>query len=389
MHLLFLNYEFPPVGGGAAYASLATARELVLLGHSVDFLTTATADAANDAETDGVRVFRVRSYRRGVHDIGLAGALSFVCAAALRLPAISRRTSYDAYHYYFGLPTGLLSCLPGVHRHRPYVISLRGSDVPGYDKKLAWYHRAMLPITRRIWRGAHQVVANSQALRSLALESVPDVAIDVIANGAELLDSNRTGRDGRSGLRLLAVSRLIARKGLDTLIRAVAESRDSSVSLDIAGDGPDSRQLKRLARACGVAEQIRFHGFVNRAALTGLYRQSDAFVLTSLSESCSMSLLEAMGAGMSIIATRVGGTVELVEHGRNGLLVGADNVSELAAAICTLNGDPAMRERFSTANRSLARERFSWRAVAVAYQKVFQDVVARAPVRQDCVRSDR
>lgn len=376
IRLLFLNYEFPPVGGGAAYASLATARELVSMGHSVDFLTTATSGAADDAEIEGVRVYRVRSYRRGVHEVGLPGAFSFICAAAARLPAISRRGSYDVYHYYFGLPTGVLSRLPGPHQRRPYVISLRGSDVPGYDPKLAWYHSAMLPITRRIWRGAHRVVANSHALRSLALGSAPDMAIDVILNGTDLSPWNGT-RGGGSGLRVLAVSRLIARKGLDVLIKAIDRLRAEPFSLDIAGDGPDRALLEQLARSCGVADRVRFHGFMDRPALASLYEQADIFVLASLAESCSMALLEAMGWGLPIIATRVGGTPELIDHGSNGLLISADDVDALTTAIRELAHDAARRERFTAANRVLARERFSWRSVAEAYQGIFQDAVER------------
>ena len=82
MRLLFVNYEFPPVGGGAAYASLATARELVAMGHRVDFLTAAMPDTQSDQELDGVHVLRVRCHRR------------------------------------------------------PYIISLRGSDVLGYTPNL-------------------------------------------------------------------------------------------------------------------------------------------------------------------------------------------------------------------------------------------------------------
>jgi hypothetical protein len=119
MRLLFVNYEFPPVGGGAAYASLATARELVAMGHRVDFLTAATPGARQDEDIDGVKVLRVRCHRRSVHDIGLMGALSFVAFAAPRLRTLAKRNRYDAIHYYFGLPTGLLSLVPGAHRRRP------------------------------------------------------------------------------------------------------------------------------------------------------------------------------------------------------------------------------------------------------------------------------
>jgi glycosyltransferase involved in cell wall biosynthesis len=375
MRLLFVNYEFPPVGGGAAYASLATARELVAMGHRVDFLTAATPGASRDHEIDGVRVFRVRCYRRGVHDIGILGALTFVAFAAPRLRALARENHYDVCHYYFGLPTGLLSCVPGAHRDRPYIISLRGSDVPGYSVNLRRYHRFLLPITRRIWHRAHRVLANSQDLRRLAQASVPAVRIDVILNGAATSSAARSPRAPGAPVRVLTVSRLIERKGLDTLIKAVALSSDRTLHLDIAGEGPEGAVLQRLARSCGVADRVRFLGFVDRLRLSSLYAHIDMFALVSRAESCSMAMLEAMAAGLPVIATRVGGNVELIQHERNGLLVDPGNVETLARALSALAADPQQRLRFGACNRALVEQRFGWRAVAQRYESVFRETV--------------
>jgi glycosyltransferase involved in cell wall biosynthesis len=373
LRLLFINYEFPPVGGGAAQASLATARELVALGHRVDFLTIATNSNEGDDEIDGIRVYRVRAHRRGVHESGLIGAFTFICLAAARLRKLARLNRYDAYHYYFALPTGLLSRVPGPHRSRPYVVSLRGSDVPGYETALARHHQLLLPITTRIWRDAYRVVANSHDLRRLALRSMPELSIDVISNGATLQARAANSKAGRKSVRIVAVSRLIVRKGLDTLIEALSRLRGEAVSLDIAGEGPLSETLRELARSHGIADRVRFHGFLDRASLDSLLADADVFVLTSVAESCSMALLEAMAAGLPLIATRVGGTSELVEHGTNGLLIDAQNVDELSAALRTLVRDPAQRQRFGAANLALVRDRFSWRTVARKYEAIFQE----------------
>jgi glycosyltransferase involved in cell wall biosynthesis len=372
MRLLFVNYEFPPFGGGAAYASIATARELVSMGHQVDFLTTASRGKTITEVIDGVQVHRVRSYRRGVHDSGVLGALSFVALAARHLRLLARENHYDAYHYYFGLPTGLLSLVPGAHRRRPYLVSLRGSDVPGYDPALAWLHRLMRPITCRIWRDAYRVVANSQALRALALVSASRLSIEVISNGAAEIAVIPSSRRTGTGLRVLTVSRLIVRKGLDTLIIALARSQHPDLSLDIAGDGPIRASLERLAVSIGVADRVRFHGFLDPGNLARLRAQADIFVLASVAESCSMALLEAMAAGLPLIATKVGGTIELVEHGYNGLLVDPHSVDALVAALETLARDPEQRKRFSAANRLLVRERFSWNSIARQYESLFE-----------------
>jgi glycosyltransferase involved in cell wall biosynthesis len=370
--LLFLNYEFPPVGGGAAQASLATSKELAALGHRVDFLTISTEGSCADHDIDGVRVRPVRGYRRGLHDVSMTGALSFLSAAGRRLPQLAREQNYDLYHYYFGLPTGLLRFVPGPHRDRPYVVSLRGSDVPGYDQRLATYHRVMMPITRRIWHNAAHVVANSDGLRRLALASLPQQTIDVIRNGVDVPASPERPNRTQDPVRILIVSRLIDRKGINVLLQAFARLNGTEVSLDIAGDGPARQRLEDMARTCGVADRVRFHGFTARSALESLYRQSDIFVLTSLAESCSMALLEAMAAGLPVVATDVGGNPELVEHGANGLLVRPDDVDDLASAIGALLQDPARRRRFGATSRERAIHSHSWRSVAERYEALFE-----------------
>jgi glycogen synthase len=373
MRLLFVNYEFPPIGGGGAYASLAIAREFIVMGHEIDFLTAGSRGETYFEDIDGIRVSRVNAYRRGVHDAGMLGALSFIALATAQLRSLARQNHYDAYLYYFGLPTGLLSLLPGVHRERPYVISLRGSDVPGYEPTLTRKHQMLRPVTRRIWRRAYRVVANSHALRKLALSWFPETSIDVISNGADLPVAFPTRKAMGAGMRVLTVSRLIARKGLETLIMALARLQREDLSLDIAGEGPSRDALMHLALSCGVADRVRFHGFVDHGSLASLYAAADIFVLASVAESCSMALLEAMAAGLPVIATRVGGTVELVEHGSNGLLIAAQSVDELSAALRTLIHDRPQRERFAAANRRLTRERFSWRAVARRYETIFSE----------------
>jgi glycosyltransferase involved in cell wall biosynthesis len=351
------------------------AREFVSIGHEVDFLTVATPGRETDEELDGIRIFRVRCHRRSVHHAGFLGALGFVFSAAPRLRALAKQYRYDAYHYYFGLPTGLLTQVPGEHRSKPYIVSLRGSDVPGYDRQLSVLHRLMLPITRRIWGGAHRVIANSDDLRKLAQAVMPGLRVDVVPNGATSSALSQGPNESDSGLRILTVSRLIGRKGVDTLIRALAKSNDPRLSLDVAGAGPKQAALRRLADSYGLAERVRFHGYADRTVLAALYARASVFVLMSRAESCSMALLEAMAANLPVIASKVGGNVELVQHDVNGLLVEADDVDGLARSLVRLADDPPLRARLVAATRSLIESKLGWSVAARAYEAILKQAV--------------
>ena len=175
--LLMLNYEFPPAGGGAGNATLQIGRQLAAMGISVHVLTALIEGEQDGARLHGMTVWRVSSWRKTVHDCGLRGAYTWAALAALKRMELHRRFSYDLEHFFFSLPTGILTMLPRPSRRKtPYVVSLRGSDVPGYDpfnRKLVRMHEILKPVTLRIWRNAGRVVALSEALKDIAHCAAP------------------------------------------------------------------------------------------------------------------------------------------------------------------------------------------------------------------------
>ena len=169
LRVLLLNYEYPPLGGGAGVASAALAEHLAARGVVVDVLTSRPAGARDADIVDGMgcviasptlTLYRVWSRRRGVHQAGFFGAGSYLLAAVPVARRLMRRHRYDIVHIFFSLPTGaLIPALP--LGDTPVLVSLRGSDVPGYDERnprLVFAHRVLHPLTRWIWRRASRVV---------------------------------------------------------------------------------------------------------------------------------------------------------------------------------------------------------------------------------------
>ncbi len=140
MRVLLLNYEYPPLGGGAGVATQALARGLASRGVTVDVVTAGARDECGSevlwdghAATEGLlTVYRVKSSRTGVHEAGMGGAFSYLRSALPLIRARMRDEHYDIVHVFFSLPTGAL--LPFLSLgDTPVIVSLRGSDVPGYD----------------------------------------------------------------------------------------------------------------------------------------------------------------------------------------------------------------------------------------------------------------
>lgn len=386
LKVLFLNYEFPPSGGGAGNATYYTALELSRRGHKVDVLTARLPNQSGLDSVESMTVHRVYSHRRGVHESGLFGAAAYLATAFRRLRHLARANDYDVYHFYFGMPTGMLSFYVRSVLKKPYIISLRGSDVPGYDTG-TWYlqplHFALRPLSRTIWSGAAAVVAISGHLRALATLTTPKLDMDIIGNAVDTdLFPAKPPSPQREGLRLICVCRLIKRKGIRFLIEAMRQLDNDPITLDIVGTGDLEKEIAALVAASGVGHKITLTGYVPRECLAERYHAADIFVLPSLSESFGQVLLEAMSCGLPIIASRVGGIPETVEHGVNGLLVEAGNAESLAAAIRKLAADRPTLSKMGNRNAEMARTRFTWRSVADRYEQTYIEALGGEPAKK-------
>jgi glycosyltransferase involved in cell wall biosynthesis len=379
MKVLLLNYEFPPAGGGAGYATRNIARCLRGMGVEADVLTARIQGEVDGGEFEGVPVHRVASWRKGLHDCGLRGAWTYVLAAAFKRRKLHAQNHYDLEHFFFSLPTGLLSLLPGAPRSVPSVVSIRGSDVPGYDpfnRKIEIIHSITKPITRRIWKKAGKVVSLSEALAGIAKNTLPDLDYGVIPNGInEVHFSPPESREEAPRLRLVTVARLLKRKGIGVIIEACAKPEPLPVELTIVGTGPHEETLRANVDAMGIGDRVRFMGYVPNDELPELYRTMDVFVLPSETESFGLVFTEAMSCELPILASDVGGIPETVRHGIDGLLCPPGCPELLRANIEWMIENPDGRIGMGKSGRSRILERYTWNKVAKRYLDTYKAVL--------------
>jgi glycosyltransferase involved in cell wall biosynthesis len=382
MRVLLLNYEFPPIGGGAGFATANIARALVELGIDAEVLTSRINGEEDGALLDGVPVHRAKSWRIDVHDCGLRGAYTYLLTAAFKRWKLHARRHYDIEHYFFSMPTGLLTLLPDVKKATPYIVSLRGSDVPGYDPlntKVERIHGLMKPITRRIWRRASRVVALSDALADTANRTDPELDIDVIPNGIDTdqfspSDQSERRRSG-ARVRLITVARLLERKGIQTILEACSHPTLLPVELQIVGTGPYEATLRQMVKDLGLADRVTFLGFVPNDALPAYYRRSDIFVLPSETESFGLVFAEAMSCGLPIAASNVGGIPETVRDGIDGLLCPPGDSKSLRKNIQRLISNIDERREMSSSQRQRILRHYPWEHIAARYADVYRSVL--------------
>jgi glycogen synthase len=231
--------------------------------------------------------------------------------------------------------------------------------------------------------GAHAVIAlTPTTARLLRGDGIPAGRVRVIPPGYDpTLFAAAPADDPFPGLprpRVAYLGRLAPQKDVGTLLAAFARL-PADLQLLLVGDGPDRAALQRRAQRCG--GRVHFTGFVPHAQVPAVLSHVDLLVLPSLYEDLSSALIEAMATGLPVVASRVGGTADLVRHGVNGLLVAPRDAGALAAAISQVLADPAAAARMSAAARHTAAG-YAWPGLARQVLKVYQQVTTPAAAAQ-------
>ena len=270
----------------------------------------------------------------------------------------------------------------------PYIVSLRGGDVPGFMPTQLWfYHRVTARLIRFLWKGAQSVVANSEGLKRLALNTGRGLDIEMIPNGVDSSFFSLTlpphkvaplwGQGGGEkpnppAFRLMTAGRLTEQKGIDTLLQAFAKMKphlQKPVQLWIVGDGPLRSSLEDLTAYLGIRDDVFFLGWRDRETLKTFYSSVDLFVLPSNDEGMPNVVLEAMAMGLPVVATNVAGTRELICEGKNGYLVPPKNPSALAEILIQLIHREDLLSEMARHSSVLARN-YDWKTVALEYLRL-------------------
>jgi glycosyltransferase involved in cell wall biosynthesis len=373
VRVLMLCYEYPPFGGGIAVACSYLLAELALTDEvEVDLVTSGTQPQLERVDlAPHVRIHRLPVAKTDARFWRAREIAEWLWRALPYAGALARRQPFDIAHCWAAWPSGIVGWR--LRARMPYIVSLRGSDVPGYNERLRWLDPIVFrPFVRRIWRDAAHVSALSADLRALAWRTEPGLAIDVIPNGVDTRRFTPVGRGERNDI--LFAGRLIRRKGVAHLLESYAGLGDlpHRPRLLIAGDGPERAALEALSRRLGIAENVAFLGHLERDRLARVYGEAGIFVLPSLAEALSNAVPEAMASGQAIITTATGAREVLQD---NGLVVPPGDSAALRDALRRYLTDPLLLRRHQKRSRRLALA-MSWSAVAEWTISVYRRVLA-------------
>ena len=291
-----------------------------------------------------------------------------------RLARILRRNNYDVVHthnwgvFLEGGLAGMLAKTPAlIHTvHGPYA---KYPDTPVARIKLTLRHFLERVLASRFRR----IATVSDAIADYV---VNDIAIDqeavlTVHNGIPISGGAAFAQSGGDDVVFITVGRLAAIKNHELMVRALREVLDTGtrVRLLIVGDGPERERIERCLREHQLQDKVSLLGF--RSDVGEILSGADVFLMTSRYEGISIAMLEAMRAGLPVIATRVGGVPETVRDGTTGLLVGPDDLPGLVQAMLRLARSKPLRQEMGRRGREFLTEEFSLAQMSARYLKLY------------------
>ena len=305
--------------------------------------------------------------------------------AAYVLFALARSHSADMYHAHWSL-SGLVAALCKELTGKPFVVTIWGSDV---NLARRWWPLAWL--NRIVFSRADRIITLGSSFRNALIDAgIPRERIVVIPSGVD--PAQFAAVEPGPPSTICFVGRLSPEKRVDLLIDAFAGVRrnHANARLVIVGDGALRSELEARANGLGLGDAVEFTGVVPHETLPEVFARCGVFCLVSSREGLPHSLLEAMAAGLGVVATDVGSVAEVVRTGQTGILLGADvSCEKVAEALCRLIAEPEPTRRMGQAAREFVSRDYAWTKIAEETNRVYrtclQEKSALSPAHQDAL----
>jgi len=380
LRVLVLTYEYPPVGGGGG----RVARELVqrLSSRGIEFhILTAHWGALPISENHGkIHIYRVISGRKHPDRCTILEMFFYLISGTIFAFRNLKKIRPHIVHVHFAVPSGPIAYLIKKFHGAPYIITLHGGDVPGFlPKETDWIYRIIYPFTIPIWREAERVIAVSESLRDLAQQAYPDVPVYVIPNGVEIQQNlaRRITYDGK--VRIVFVGRFSRQKNPLMFLKSIKNLIDfdneliNKIEVLMIGDGDMRKSIEEYIIKNKLAGVIRLLGWIDQEEVNKILINSDIYVNTSIIEGFSLTVLQAMAAGIAVIATAVPGNRELIDHQVNGWLVSPESVYELSLALYNLINNHSFRDILGK-NALIKIKNYQWESICEEYFRIYNEI---------------
>ena len=349
--------------------------------HEVTVLTSRGLGTPPDSVENGVRVVRVPVFlRKQQATASLVSMLSFILVGIRKGKKLLENEKFDIINTHFALPTGPVGDALARFAGIPNVLLVLGGDIYDPSKFTSPHRHPLLKAwVKRLLRRADLTVGeSSDILEKMRQHYTPEIKGVLLPCGIQRPEFTPVPRANfgfsEDDILLVTVGRLVRRKAVDQLIAMVESLKNNRVRLVVIGSGPLEQSLKEECRKRGVADQVRFTGFVSEEEKFQLLQMSNIYVSTSQHEGFGLVFLEAMHCGLPIVCYDQGGQTDFLRDGETGYLVPLNNQDLFRDRCKRLIENAELCQVMGEYNKPLVEEFYIGKC-AVKYETIFAHAV--------------
>lgn len=379
--ICLVTHFFPPHIGGIEKVSFEQSKGLTKSGYQIDVLTS-KIKGRNECPAKGIRIFHFSAVNIAER-IGVPYPIPSIQAYRTFAKVIKKCDLVHAHgHVYM---SSYLAGKVAKKFKKPFILTQHNTFIDYRSGLNILEHLNDLTIGKAVLKDADRIVVVSNKTREYVHNLVEDKSkISVIYNGVDTNYFHPTNKvESRKKLDLpknrkiiLSVRRLVYKNGLDTLIESVRyiAKEHPDVLFVVAGKGPSKKLIEDRIKESRIEENINLTGFVRDELLPIYYNAADYFVLPSASgEGLPLVLLEAMACGLPVISTMVGGTPEIIEHMKNGVLVPPRSPEAMAVIISELLSNEGLGLTIGEKARKIVVNKFTWEKNLRQLQTIYSE----------------
>jgi len=393
LNILLISYEFPPMVGGEGSYVYGLSKALSDLGHKINIVTIYQGRKGMNSNNGNCNFIQIPILKKPP---GFK-MMSFGYGLNIKLKELIKTQKLDVIHQtydFYKIPFSKEDVDAPVFAtiHHPFIAEQKAvrafSNFYDYFKYRILKRSDLLAIMqKKICERVDKIIAVSNFTAQNVIDdyAIPPTKIEVIPNGVDLNKFNPKvdGIKMRGSLGItdepviLYVGKLEFNKGIEYLILSFSKivKQIPNAKLVIVGNGPIKNRLMNLVKQKKLSKSVIFTGKIPSKKLPSIFAASDLFVLPSLMEGFGIVLLEAMACGKPCIATKAGGTEDIIVNGETGFLAPIGDCISLYQAINALLANPDLAQKFGKAGLNRVRKNFTWNIIAKRTINTYRNII--------------
>lgn len=379
MNLLVLNYEYPPLGGGAGEITKNISENIATVGHGVTVITAWYEGLAEDEIINNVRIIRLRSKRKTLYRSDVIEMMSWIGKSKTFLAQFCINEKFDVCFANFAIPGGLVAHSINRKFNIPYTIISHGHDIPWFFKKeMFFYHLLTYFRIKKICKDSSFNFVQTPEMKKNIDRFLPVNKAEkniIIPNGIDqkIFFPDILKRTDR--LKILFSGRLVKQKDPFTFLRAVKKLIEENIrdfDVMVSGDGPLRKKMEQFVKENKLDNHVKFSGWMSRDILLEEYQSANIFIQTSRYEAMSMAVMEALACGTFVICTKAGSNQTIVKEGYNGYFIESGNENILTEKLKSAFLKLSSEKKYIAPSDTI----FEWQNIAKEYLKFFEKVLS-------------